>query len=89
MFALSVVLSVRSTYTSSLTHLMYIAGDRIIRQGDVGDAFYMIQSGRAVVTQTTTFGTSAGTELARLGPGKPCTFTACMMSVYMAVQCVS
>lgn len=45
----------------------YNTGERIIKQGDTGDAFYMIVSGRAVVTQTTTFGSSAGTELARLG----------------------
>ena len=48
----------------------YNTSERIIKQGDVGDAFYMIQQGRAVVTQTTTFGSSNGTELARLGPGK-------------------
>jgi CRP-like cAMP-binding protein len=48
----------------------YVTGDRIIKQGESGDAFYMIQQGRVAVTQTTTFGTSAGTELARLGPGK-------------------
>lgn len=48
----------------------YNTGERIIRQGDAGDAFYMIQQGRAVVTQTSTFSTSSGTELARLGPGK-------------------
>jgi len=48
----------------------YNTGERIIKQGDAGDAFYMILSGRVVVTQTTTFGSSAGTELARLGPGK-------------------
>jgi CRP-like cAMP-binding protein len=48
----------------------YNTGERIIKQGDAGDAFYMIQMGRVVVTQTTTFGSSAGTELARLGPGK-------------------
>jgi cGMP-dependent protein kinase len=30
----------------------YKAGEKIIRQGDIGDAFYMIVRGRVVVTQT-------------------------------------
>jgi len=48
----------------------YETGDKIIRQGDAGDAFYMVASGRVVVTQSTTFGPRGGTELVRLGPGK-------------------
>lgn len=46
----------------------YQLGDKIIRQGDVGDCFYMISTGRVTVTQSS-FGSSP-VELVRLGPGK-------------------
>jgi cGMP-dependent protein kinase len=49
----------------------YHTGDKIIRQGDHGDCFYMIASGRVLVTQQQGgFATAASIELVRLGPHK-------------------
>lgn len=50
-------------------------GEKVIKQGEVGDCFYMIQSGRVLVTQTSTFEdivtiNSTPKEIIRLGPGK-------------------
>lgn len=47
----------------------FSTGDKIIKQGDQGDAFYMILSGRVSVTQQQTF-TGPPVELVKLGPGK-------------------
>ena len=49
----------------------YAEGERIVRQGDSGPhlAFYMIQSGRVVVTQSSLL-KGGSSELVRLGPGK-------------------
>ena len=46
----------------------YRSGDRIIRQGDVGDCFYMILSGRVSVSQSSLTGGTV--ELVKLGAGK-------------------
>eukprot|EP01038_Epipyxis_sp_PR26KG_P013978 gene13978-18747_t len=48
----------------------YKIHDKIIRQGDVGDCFYMIYSGRVSITQTSTNGfTGSISEIAKIGPG--------------------
>ena len=47
----------------------YQNGEKIIKQGEQGDCFYMIISGRVVVTQQQSF-SSPSVELVRLGPGK-------------------
>lgn len=47
----------------------YQSGEKIVRQGDTGDCFYMIATGRVLVTQQTAFSTSV-VELVRLGPFK-------------------
>jgi CRP-like cAMP-binding protein len=46
----------------------YRSGDRIIRQGDVGDCFYMILSGRVSVSQSSLTGGTV--ELVKLGAGE-------------------
>lgn len=43
-------------------------GDKVIKQGEVGDCFYIIQSGTAAVTQNILGGSMV--ELVRLSPGK-------------------
>jgi cAMP-dependent protein kinase regulator len=60
----------------------YVNNDKIIKQGEVGDRFYMIISGRVLVTQqqsstlaafsssSSSSSTSKAVELTRLGPGK-------------------
>lgn len=47
----------------------YQPDERIIKQGDQGDVFFMIQTGRVVVSQSQGFGAKQ-VELVRLGPGK-------------------
>ena len=51
-----------------MTLKTYKNGDKIIRQGDVGDCFYMILSGRVAVSQSSL--TGGVTELVKLGVGK-------------------
>jgi cAMP-dependent protein kinase regulator len=52
----------------ALSPVSFAPGSSIIRQGDKGDKFYIIQSGSVRVTQVQS-GASAEMELARLGPG--------------------
>lgn len=47
----------------------YLQGERIFTQGEKGDCFYMIQSGKVMVTQQSSF-TGGAKELVRLGAGK-------------------
>lgn len=56
----------RLTIADALTPTTYGAGDVIIKQGDVGDEFFMIQSGSCSVTQEVA-GKSG--EVAQLGEG--------------------
>lgn len=44
------------------------AGDKVIRQGEVGDFYYVINRGRVVVTRTAPNGVEV--QLAKLGPGE-------------------
>jgi CRP-like cAMP-binding protein len=37
-------------------------GDRIFKQGEMGDCFYMIQSGKVAITQSTFLGTHSLTH---------------------------
>ena len=46
----------------------YLQGERIFTQGEKGDCFYMIQSGKVMVSQSSFTGGTK--ELVRLGPGK-------------------
>ncbi|MBA3582405.1 MAG: cyclic nucleotide-binding domain-containing protein [Gammaproteobacteria bacterium] len=48
--------------------IAYNPGDAVITQGEEGDYFYIIKSGRALVTRATP-GNPKGTKLAELGPG--------------------
>eukprot|EP00981_Chlorochromonas_danica_P000013 scaffold17_cov187-Ochromonas_danica.AAC.9 len=53
-----------------LTIQQFSAGERIIKQGEVGDRFYIIISGRVSITQTQGLVASSTVELVKLGPGK-------------------
>lgn len=53
---------------ASFRPLQADAGARVIRQGEAGDAFYLIRSGRARVTRTAPSGQDI--VLAELGPGQ-------------------
>lgn len=44
------------------------AGDKIVKQGDQGDYFYIVRDGRCIVTRTTK-SKPEGVRLAELGPG--------------------
>jgi MFS family permease len=48
---------------AALVPVAFTAGTTIIRQGDIGDRFYVIETGSVAVDQ-------AGTVIARLGPGQ-------------------
>jgi len=58
--------SEKASLAGSMTERIFAAGERLVRQGEEGDTFYIVMSGRVAVTveqegQTTT--------LAKLGPG--------------------
>lgn len=48
--------------------ITFSPGDRIFKQGEMGDCFYMLQSGKVAITQSTFLGGTK--ELVRLGKGK-------------------
>lgn len=56
-----------STVADVIQRVEYAAGDRIIKQGEAGDAFYVIESGTVSVTQSSL--TSSAVELVRLSTG--------------------
>lgn len=56
-----------STVADVVQRVEYTAGQRIIKQGEAGDAFYVIESGTVSVTQSSL--TSSAVELVRLSTG--------------------
>jgi len=60
--------NLQSVFTR-MTRVNVSAGDVIIKQGDEGDYFYVVSSGRAIVTRETPL-SETGVRLAELGPGE-------------------
>lgn len=56
-----------STVADVVQRIAYAPGERIIKQGEAGDAFYVIESGTVSVTQSSL--TSSAVELVRLSTG--------------------
>ena len=55
-------------FTRSMQQISHPPGEQIVRQGEPGDRFYLIEAGRVSVRRTE--GDSAPRELATLGPGQ-------------------
>ncbi|KAH9951849.1 protein kinase A regulatory subunit [Amylocystis lapponica] len=59
----------RSKIADALVSRLYVDGDAVVRQGEMGDTFFFVEEGEAVVTKTISGDSGEIKEVGRLGKG--------------------